>query len=226
MISLTDRDRLLVLALLFRVPVLCLGALARWWPGNASGRENMLRRLHQLCSEGLIERHAAHVPAAPGVEIFYHWAPGMPDPDFGARAWALAGLWAAVEPRRVVFHTATAAAARHYGCAVRSPLKSAGSLAHNIALGQVFARYAVEAPSLAAAWVAEDVIAESRGHGEKVVDACVVDSTGTPALAVEVAGASYASSNGLRLREIHRDCAARVPPLPYEMWTVSHGDTR
>ena len=130
----------------------------------------------------------------------------------------------ASEPTAVETDTATEAAARHYGRTVRNPLKAAAAVAHNLGLGQVYAHFARHHPLLASAWVAEEVIAESRGHGEKVVDACVVDSTATPALAIEFAGRSYAASNGERLREIHRDCAARG--LPYEMWTVSEGGSK
>lgn len=223
MITLTDRDRLIVLALLFKVPLLAESALALFWPDTDAGRENMARRLAQLCGEGLLARYAAQAQAAE-VALFYHWVPGMADPDFGRLAWALAKRWAALEPGRVVFHTATEASARHYGRTVRNPLKAAAAVAHNIGLGAVYAHYALHHPLLAGAWVAEEVIADSRGHGEKVVDAAVVDSTATPALAIEFAGSSYAASNGERLRKIHADCAARG--LPYEMWTVSEGGAR
>lgn len=223
MITLTDRDRLIILALLFRVPVLWEWALSVLWPDTDAGRENMRRRLAQLRGEGLLARHVATVPAAPDVSLFYHWAPGLPAPNFGALAWRLAGRWEAIEPRRVVVYTATEFAARHYGRVVRGEVKP-GSLAHDIGLGQVFLRYAVHDPLLAGAWVAEEVVAASRSYGEKVVDAVLVDSASTPALAVEFAGASYAASNGERLREIHRDCALRG--LPYEVWTVSEGENR
>jgi hypothetical protein len=224
MITLTERDRLIILALLFKVPLLAEFALALFWPWNDAGRANMARRLAQLCGEGLLARHAAEAQAAEDVDLFYRWCPGMEEPDFGPLAWALAKRWAALEPRRVVFYTATEAAAKHYGRTVRNPLRSAAALAHNIGHGQVFTHYAVNHPLLASAWVAEEVVAASRGYGEKVVDSVVVDSTATPALAIEFAGASYAASNGERLREIHHDCAARE--LPYEMWTVSYGETR
>ncbi len=224
MITLTDRDRFIIQTGLHRTPIQYELALAPWWPDNDSGRENMTRRLGQLCAEGLLARHAAVVAAPAEAALFYHWSPGMPDPDFGALAWELARRWAAVEPRRAVFYTVTERAARHYGRTIRTPLKSAAVLAHDLTLSLVFTSYALHRPLLASAWVAEDVIAAARGYGEKVVDACIVDSTGTPALCVEVGGASYSSSNGARLKEIHRDSAARS--LPYEMWTVFNGGRR
>lgn len=223
MITLTDRDRLIVQALLFKVPLLAEATLARFWPDTDAGRENMGRRLRHLCGEGLLARHAAQAQAATEVGLFYRWAPGAAEPDFGPLAWRLTKRWAGVEPRRVVFHTATEAAARRYGRTVRNPLKATAAIAHNTGLGAVYAHYALHLPLLAEAWVAEEVVADSRGHGEKVVDAVVVDSTATPALAVEFAGSSYAASSGDRLRDIHRDCAARGRGLPYEMWTVSGG---
>jgi hypothetical protein len=217
-IALTERDRLIVLALLFRVPLLAEFVLARFWPDTDAGRKNMARRLSQLSAEGLLARHVAWAQAAHEVVLFYRWAPGMPGPAFGSLAWDLQKRWEAVEQRRVVFFTATDSAARHYGRTVRNPLKAPSALAHNIGLGATYAEFALNQPALASAWVAEEVIAESRGHGEKVVDAAIVDSTSTPALAVEFAGSSYAHSNGERLREIHEDCSARR--LPYEVWTV------
>jgi hypothetical protein len=223
MIAITERDRLIILAVLFKVPFLLEWALRLLWPDSDSGRENMARRLWQLRSEGLLARHMAMAPAA-DVALFYHWAPGMPEPDFGSLAWALAKRWEAVEPRAVTFYSATERAAKHYGRTVASPLKSASAIPHNLGLGQVYLHFALHHPLLAAAWVAEEVVASARGYGEKVVDACVIDSTATPALAIEFAGASYAASNGERLREIHRDCAAR--DLPYEMWTVSQGEIK
>lgn len=221
MITLTDRDRWIVLALLFRVPLLAESVLARRWPDSDAGRENMTRRLWQLCDAGLLARYTLPVQAAADVALFYRWSPGDADPDFGPLAWELSRRWAAVESRRVVFYTATATAARRYGQTVRNPLRSASAVAHNLGLGQVYDHFDLHLPALAGAWVAEEVVAAARGHGEKVVDACVVDSTATPALAVEYAGSSYAASNGERLREVHRDCALRC--LPYEMWTVPGG---
>jgi hypothetical protein len=217
-IALTERDRLIVLALLFRVPLLAEFALARFWPDTDAGRKNMARRLAQLCAEGLLARHATWAKAADDVALFYRWAPGTPVPAFGSLAWELEKRWEALEMRRVVFFTATDFAARHYGRTVRNPLKALSAVAHNIGLGATYAEFALNNPTLADAWVAEEVIAENRGHGEKVVDSAIVDSTSTPALAVEFAGSSYAHSNGERLREIHQDCSARK--LPYEVWTV------
>jgi hypothetical protein len=178
----------------------------------------MERRLNQLCAEKLLCRHVAQAQEATAVEVFYHWAPGMPDPAFGPLAWALAKRWESITPKRVVFYTAGEKSTKHFGRTIKNPLKSTVALSHNLALGAVFTHYATYLPLLARAWVSEDLIADARGHGEKVIDACIVDSTMTPALAIEMAGASYAASNGERLREIHSDCAARG--LPYEMWAV------
>lgn len=224
MITVVPRDRFILHGLLHQVPSISETAFGALWPDTDAGRENMTRRLGQLTAEGLLSRHTAVVAVPEEVALFYHWTPGMPEPDFGARAWELATRWAAVEPRRVVFYTAGDRAARHYGRTIRSPLKSAGALAHNLALGMVFMDYAIRRPLLVSGWVCEEVIAASRGFGEKVVDACIVDSAGTPALAVELAGASYAASNGARLKDLHRDTAARL--MPYEMWTVSDGGRR
>lgn len=222
--SITDRDRAILLAVLHKVPILSESALAHWWPFTDAGRDHMQRRLWQLREAGLLARYSLPVQAAPKVELFYHWVPGMPDPDFGALAWQLSRRWESLETRRVIFYTATATAANRYGHTVRNPLRSTSAIAHNIGLGQVYAQFAAHDPQLAAAWVAEEVIADSRGHGEKVVDSILVNSSSTPALAIEFAGASYAASNGARLREIDKDCSERG--LPYEMWTVPEGGAK
>jgi DNA-binding Lrp family transcriptional regulator len=220
-LSLTERDRTILLALLHKVPVLSVSALSELWPDTDSGRDNLARRVWQLEDAGLVRRYSLSVQSAPTVSLFYDWSPGKPEPDLGAAAWALSKRWAALEPRRVAFVTATATAATRYGVTIRNPLRSTSAVAHNVGLGMVYMHYLMHEPLLASAWVAEEVIAAARGHGEKVVDACIVDSTSTPALAVEFAGASYAASNGERLRDIHHDCSERG--LPYEMWTVPEG---
>ncbi len=220
-LSITERDRTILRALLHKVPLLSLSSLSELWPDTEAGRDNMARRVWQLQDAGLIGRHSVPVQSASSVSLFYSWAPGMAELDLGAAAWTLAKRWAALEPRRVPFVTATPRAAARYGNTIHNPLRSTSAIAHNLGLGQVYMHYLMHEPRLASAWVAEEVIAAARGHGEKVVDACIVDSTSTPALAVEFAGASYAASNGERLREIHHDCSGRG--LPYEMWTVSEG---
>lgn len=220
-ITITSRDRAIILSPLHHAPVFSEAAFAWEWPATDAGRENMARRLWQLCDAGLLARYSLPVQALPTVDLFYHWLPGMPDPDFGALAWQLTKRWDAIETRRVTFYTATATAAMHFGRTIQNPLRSTSSIAHNIGLGQVYARLAFYHPVLAAGWVAEEVLAASRGYGEKVVDACIVDSSSRPALAIEFAGASYAASNGERLREIHKDCAER--DLPYEVWTYPEG---
>lgn len=219
--TLTERDWLIVHALLMCVPCLAWRALRTLWPDNLSGEENMDRRLHQLCEAGLLVRHTGYAQEADAVELFYPRTPDLPPPDFGALAWELTKRWERVPPGKVVFYTAGEWAARHYGRTVTNPLKSTSALSHHLNLGAVYLRLAALHPDLARCWVSEEVIAASRGHGEKVIDSVLVDSTGTPVLGIELAGASYAASNGERLREIDADCLARG--LPYEVWTVAGG---
>ena len=216
-------DRSVIHALLFAVPLLWEMSVVRFGSNSKSGCKNMIRRMAQLCDEGLIKRHTACAQVAAEVELFYFWAPQMRAPDFGARGWALSRLWEKLEPRPIAFYCATDLAARHFGCWIRNPLKIT-ALSHNIGLGQLYTYHKEHYPLLIRGWVSEEVIADARGYGEKVVDACIVDSTSTPALALEFAGASYGASNGQRLKEIHLDCARRN--LPYEIWTIAEGETR
>ncbi len=188
MITLTERDLFVILAPLFKVPQIPESGIARFWSKSESGHENAVQRLRELCDAHLLRRHVAQLQAAPRVELFYFWTPGMPTPEFGALAWDLAQRWHNVEPRTVAFYTATDKAAKHYGRAIHNPLKSMSALSHNYGLGQCYTEIAHRYPQLVKGWVAEDVIASARGYGEKVVDACIVDSKSTPALALEFAG--------------------------------------
>jgi hypothetical protein len=225
MITIGDRDRFLILTPLFKVPFLPERSLARWWPDNDAGRENMSRRLNQLCREGLLVRHRAMAHIA-DVALFYHWTPAMPAPEFGALAWELAKRWEQIEPKPATFYSASTRAAKHYGGVIKNPLKSPAQISHDLCLGDLFVKLAHLSPLLASAWVPESLIANSRGYGEKVFDAYIVDSTSTPALGIDVAGASYAASNGARLRELHEDSAARGRGIPYEIWTVTVGGAK
>lgn len=223
MITITDRDRFILHSALFKVPFLPERSLARWWPDNDSGRENMERRLNQLCWERLLVRHRAMAQFA-DVALFYHWAPLLTVPDFGARAWELAKRWERIESRPVTFYSATARAGKHYGRVIETPLKSPGQLTHDLCLGEMFLKLAHLFPILGSAWVHESVIARARGFGEKVFDAYLVDSRSTPALGLDFAGPSYAASNGARLLELHEESSARG--IPYEIWTVTQGDSK
>ncbi|MEO2091628.1 MAG: hypothetical protein ABGY75_19400, partial [Gemmataceae bacterium] len=178
MIKLTPRDWLIIYTLLMCVP--CLGRLAllTLWPDGPTGEENMDRRLYQLCEAGLLVRHTGYAQEADAVELFYFRSPGMPPPDFGALAWELAKRWERVPHGMVVFYTAGEKAARHYGRTVTNPLKSASALSHHINFGAVCLRHTALHPDLTRCWVSEEVIAAARGHGEKVIDAAIVDSTG------------------------------------------------
>lgn len=209
-------DLFVILTLLFKVPLWPDGTdAANSIPGHDIKKCSLLR----LCDEGLLSKHTAHAQLASDVACFYAWIPGKPTPAIGAFAWKLSKFWERLEPTNVTFFTATDRAARHFGRTVTNPLKSITALSHNLNFAQCFFRFAAKWPLLVDGWVCEELVASGRGYGEKVVDACIVDSTSTPALAIEFAGPSYANSNGKRLGEIHADCAARR--IPYEIWTIS-----
>ena len=55
--TITDRDRFLILSPLMKVLFLPEWGLRPWWPHNDSGMENMERRLNQLVWERLLVRH-------------------------------------------------------------------------------------------------------------------------------------------------------------------------
>ena len=213
--KLTERAEFALDAGLHRVSVLPEPAFPPSWAAC----------FEELCEAGLLNRHVAQVQMASGVRVLCCATPESPQLDFGALAWELAKAWEKLEPRRVVFYTASDAAAKHFGRSIKNPLKAVSAIAHEIGMVQVYRFYTSLAPLFAKTWVAEDVIASVRSFREKVVDCYLIDSRAIPALAIDFAGCSYAASNGARLKEI--DAACRARKIPYELWApISEGGSR
>jgi hypothetical protein len=120
----------------------------------------------------------------------------------------------------VEFFVATDRAANLFGRSIDKPLKNTGSLPHDLTVAAVYSHYRRHRPDLLAGWVSESAISKTRGYGEKNTDAAILGSNGRIALAIEIAGASYAASGAQRLKDIHQDCAARL--IPYVVWCVTY----
>jgi hypothetical protein len=206
--TLTERERQFIQALAAKIRVLTFQQICgAWWPDSDSGRTNARRRLGELTRHGLLIRTRVHArPLLPLTEPLCRWKPGEPEPNFGALAWQLHARWQ--EPlRTMTAYLGTKRAAGIFGGVADGRIKNPSQASHDIHLSGVYLHFLRAAPTLAAGWVGEDVLAPSR-EGQKLPDAILHDAEGRPRLAIEFGG----SYQAVRIAEFHADCAARTLP--------------
>jgi hypothetical protein len=209
---LTGREREIVSALAAKIRMLAFETILRgWWPSSESAKTNARRRLSDLIEAGLLIRERAFAkPLLPLGEPVFRWKPGDDAPAFGELSWTLQKRWS--EPaREVTVYLATRRAASIFGGRADGRIKNPSQVTHDIHLGALYLKLLRDAPSLAAGWIGEDILAPTREH-QKLPDAILHDAEGKPRLAVEFGG-SYPRE---RVQGFHEDCAARS--LPYELW--------
>jgi hypothetical protein len=209
----TERDREIVSVLASKVRLLSFDEILRtWWPASKSAETNARRRLAKLVDEKLLvrESEAYAKPRLPLDQPVFRWRPGEPDPHFGKLAWKLQSRWTE-DDRQTTVYIATRRAAGIFGGGADGRIKNLSQVTHDIHLGAMYLKLRKEAPSLAAGWVGEGVLAASR-EGQKLPDAILHDGSGRPRLVMEFGGAYPA----FRVEAFHKDCAARA--LPYELW--------
>jgi hypothetical protein len=208
----TDRDREIVSALSARVKLLAFEDIVRrWWPPSSSALTNARRRLSALVEEGLLVRERAYArPKLPLVDPVFRWKPGDASPAFGELSWKLQSRWKQ-DPREVTVYLATRRAAAIFGGKADGRIKNLSQVTHDVHLGAIYLKLCVEAPTLAAGWIGEGVLAPSRER-QKLPDAILHDRDGRPRLVVEFGGA-YPTD---RVQAFHEDCARRE--LAYEIW--------
>ena len=149
-------------------------------------------------------------PLLPLLEPAFRWKPGKDAPLFGELSWTLQKRW--TEPaREVTVYLATRRAAAIFGGRADGKIKNPSQVTHDIHLRALYLKLVREAPTLAAGWIGEDILAPTREH-QKLPDAILHDGEGRPRLVIEFGG-SYPTE---RVRDFHEDCAARG--LPYELW--------
>jgi hypothetical protein len=210
--TLTDRERQFIHALASKIRLLTFEQISgTWWPDSESGRTNARRRLGELRDHGLLNRTRVHArPLLPLETPLFRWKPGEPTPDFGGLAWQLHRRWQ--EPlQSMTAYLATRRAANILGGVSDGRLKNPSQASHDIHLSGVYLYFLRTAPTLAAGWVGEDILAPSRVD-QKLPDAILHDGEGRPRLAIEFGGSYQAQ----RIADFHADCAART--LPYELW--------
>ena len=209
---LTGREREIVSALASKIRMLAFEQIVRgWWPDSKSGPTNARRRLSELLEARLLTRERVLArPMLPLEKPVFKWKPGKEAPAFGELSWTLQKRWA--EPaREVTVYLATRRAASIFGGRADGKIKNPSQTTHDIHLGALYLKLVREAPTLAAGWIGEDILAPTREH-QKLPDAILHDGEGRPRLVIEFGG-SYPTE---RVRDFHEDCAARG--LPYELW--------
>ena len=208
----TPRERELVSALALKIRLLSFDEILRsWWPASKSATTNARRRLTELVNDGLLVRERAHArPRLPLEAPIFRWKPGEAAPDYGKLSWTVKSRWTE-PPREVTVYLASRRAAAIFGGKANGKIKNPSQATHDIHLGALYLKLCREAPTIAAGWIGEDILAPTREH-QKLPDAILHDGDGRPRLVVEFGGAYPAE----RLQAFHEDCAARE--LPYELW--------
>ena len=208
----TTRERELVSALASKIRLLSFDEILRsWWPPSKSASINARRRLAELVNVGLLVRERAYArPRLPLEQPIFRWKPGEESPDFGKLAWSVKSRWTE-PPRDVTVYLATRRAAAIFGGRADGKIKNVSQATHDIHLGALYLKLMKEAPTIAAGWIGEEILAPTREH-QKLPDAILHDREGRPRLVIEFGGAYPAD----RLQAFHEDCAERA--LPYELW--------
>jgi hypothetical protein len=208
----TERERELVTALSAKIKMLSFeDILQRWWPPSLSAPTNARRRLSELVEERLLVRDRVFArPKLPLQDPVFRWKPGEACPPFGELSWKVQSRWTE-EPREITVYLATRRAAGIFGGKADGRIKNPSQTTHDIHLGALYLKLCREAPTIAAGWIGEGVLAPSR-EGQKLPDAILHDREGRPRLVIEFGGAYPAE----RLQAFHEDCAQRQ--LPYELW--------
>lgn len=205
--TLTDRDREILLTLTHKVRLLSLAQIARtWWPSAMpETARTRLAALPHFLTRLKLNAHPELVLDAP----LYTWRPGEPAPRYGALSYQLKKRWTqAPEPTTV--YIATEKAARYFGGfggKLRRPLQAT----HDLHVAQVYLRLFGQDPTQAALWVSEERFAPERRR-EKLPDAVLRDAAGDIRLVIEFGGAYDAQ----HVERVHLDCVTRS--LAYELW--------
>ena len=208
----TPREQELVSALALKIRMLSFDEILRsFWPASKSATTNARRRLSELVHDGLLARERAFArPRLPLEAPVFRWKPGKTGPDFEKLAWTVKSRWTE-PPREVTVYLATRRAAAIFGGKANGKIKNPSQATHDIHLGALYLKLCREAPTIAAGWIGEDILAPTREH-QKLPDAILHDREGRPRLVVEFGGAYPAE----RLYAFHQDCETRE--LPYELW--------
>lgn len=209
---LTERERDILEILSSKIRILTREQiLCGWWPPSLAAKRNARKRLVQLTDAKLLARVSVLArPLLPLESPVSRWRPGVEAPDFSALSWQLQKRWTE-PPKTTIAYLATGRASGIFGGRASGQLGKASQATHDIHLAALYLKLRREAPTLAAGWIGEDILAPTREH-QKLPDAVIHDAAGSPRFVYEFGGA-YPTD---RVEAFHRDCEARS--LPYELW--------
>ena len=200
----TTRDHDILEVLTFKVRLLTLPQIAgTWWGGSDSALTRARARLAELQHAGLIKALQVHTDKMLPLDTpVATWAPGEPDPQYGAVAYELQHRWSQDAPRLTRVYVATRKAANQYG-GVGGRLKFPDQATHDLHLSELYLRFRQSNRDLANRWINEDLRPKA-GFKQKDPDILIQDDAHS-GLAIEFGGRYDAR----RIRDFHRDCAAR-----------------
>lgn len=208
--SFAARDLDILETLARRVPLMALTQIVRvWWPNSTSPRATR-RRLARLVRAGWLG-HAwinAH-PLLPARKPLAVWRPGEEEPDAERVADLARRRWSkSAEPMSVYFVSARTA---NWLASSARGLSAPEHRDHDLRLAEVYVRYRLRFPRLAACWLGEHALPKA-GYQLKDPDAFLIDAAGQPFRVIESAG-RYRPA---QVEAFHEHC--REFELPYELW--------
>jgi len=157
----------------------------------------MRKRLAKLAAAGFVVRLTALMSQHPAIsKPIFKWAPGDPEPDCGAIAWAAQRRWKDKPAKETTIYTASKKLLTYYGIRPRPHIKKLHAT-HDFGVMQVCEFCERHFPQYE--FIGEDLFAP-RGHGVAVEDAQLVKGEEVFA-AIDFIG-SYRKS---RVEHLHRE---------------------
>ncbi len=206
----SSRDATIVSILTKKLRVLSHRQIAiEFFEGDYS---NAGRCLSRLVASGLFIRQrliARTTPVLSGPMCVWH--PSLPEPPFNLLSRHARKRWAKRPSIQVTVFMASKRLAGIVGTTQKGYLAHPLQLSHELALAETFFSIRRSRMDVALGWRGEDSFPSTKTKSP-TPDALVVDPSGHPFLAIEVAG-HYAA---LRFRKLHRYLASRS--LAYEIW--------
>ena len=207
---LTDRDFMILEALVFQVRFLTVRLVAElWWPGGINQRQAR-KRLEQLSKSGLLEIHV--INARPLMQVaapLVTWKPNDLEPEFEMLSEQARDRWERT-PQPTTVCVASKQSASLLGNNV-SGLPAMERWDYDLRLCSVFAKYQMESPASLGRWVGSQGLLHADERLKKL-DAWFVQRNGHVTKAIKSAGRNDAE----RLKTFHQHCSANN--LPYELW--------
>ena len=209
----TTQEFAVLRVLAIQSPGMTLDQIARgWFRQDAAPLEHAASAVTRLVKAELVEPRV--VESHPQISLtkpLFAWKPSDPDPsprrltslsDRARWRWYL-------PPVAVTIYVATRSAARLFGAFVDARRIKSCEVSHNLHLAEVFVRYLIGRPRMAAQWLGEAAFPKLGFDikGMKDPDAFLVAENGAIERIVEFAG-SYSAEH---LTRFHAHCAGRAP---------------